>query len=98
MICPVDEFNAPNLASIAENPEGRFPMHLRFNMDQCPLNICNEDKYTYTMPKERRAGQVPLQVPGHGSFEKRFATLHLCLPGDPIAPTAHRHGEIGRAI
>jgi hypothetical protein len=62
---------------------GRFPLHLRFNVDQ--VGVPGVIDQTTTLD-DRGTTRVWINTPGSGSLEKRQATLQLCFHPDPDAP------------
>lgn len=55
---------------------GRFPVHLRYNVDQVGLPGIVDQTTTY---EHSGATRVWINAPGSGSLEKRQATIQLCF-------------------
>ena len=53
---------------------GRFPPHLRYNMDQVPLPFVVNQETTYTLDSDN---DVHIAGHGKGDLRKRQFTLHI---------------------
>lgn len=70
----------PNTNGQHSDKYGRFPLHLRFNVDQVGLpGVVDQDSTLDRVGTER----VWINTPGSGALEKRQATIQLCF--QPVA-------------
>ena len=77
----LDERNSSRAALLGQDEQftekwGRFPPHMRYNMDQVPLPFVVSQDSTYTIDED-----TDVQVAGHGKgdLRKRQFTMHIMM-------------------
>lgn len=69
----------PNTDSQFTAQWGRFPPHLRFNVDQVGIAFIMDQESTFDFVGNKR---IWIKLAGSGALEKRQATLQLCFSPD----------------